>query len=251
MNFPESQLYAAGLDGVRRGHRARGLGKEIADALEGAVGTHASVDVALRSRVTGLQRAADGSVSGVDVDGQQVSAGAVVIAAGGSAATRNWCPATCRGPRCTAIWSGTSARRPTAATASPWGWLSGEPSPGSIPVRSCSRRPSGRTSNLYTPGWFLTVSHEGRRFANEAIDYAISSNLVRQLPGAECFALFDEQARVSSRPATMASKDQGNAYPFASWTAERLAEMADAGKVLRADSLAVLRTRPAFTLPGC
>ena len=240
VNFPESQLYAAGLDGVRRGHRARGLGKEIADALEGAVGTHASVDVALRSRVTGLQRAADGSVSGVDVDGQQVSAGAVVIAAGGFGGNpelvSRYLPRTALyGDLVWYIGAPTNRGDGIVMGLALGGTVAG------IDTGSIMLTPAfGKDFEPYTPGWFLTVSHEGRRFADEAIDYAISSNLVRQLPGAECFALFDEQARVSSRPATMASKDQGNAYPFASWTAERLAEMADAGKVLRADSLAVL-----------
>lgn len=243
VSFPESQLYAAGLDGVRRGHRARGLGKEIADALEGALGKHAGVDIALRSRVTRMHRAEDGSVSGVDVDGQRVSAEAVVIATGGFGANAEmisrYLPRTALyGDLVWYIGAPTNRGDGIAMGLAAGGTVDG------IDTGSIMLTPAfGKDFEPYTPGWFMTVSHEGRRFADESIDYAISSNLVRGLPGAECFALFDEDARVSSRPATMASKDQGNAYPFASWTAERLAAMADAGKVLRADSLPALADR--------
>jgi fumarate reductase flavoprotein subunit len=238
--FPETQLYAAGLDGVRRGHRAFGMGREIADALQGALSEQGKVDVALRSRVTGLERAADGAVIGVQIDGQRVSAGAVIVATGDFGANKEM----------------VSRYLPRTAIYGDWVWYIGAPTNrgdgiamglsaggtvSGIDTGSIILTPFfGSDYEPFTPGWFMFVSHEGRRFADETIDYSIASNLVRALPGGECFALFDEPARLSPRPGNMASKDQQNAYPFTSWTPDRLAAMADSGKVLRADSVAAL-----------
>ncbi|MFZ9050701.1 MAG: FAD-dependent oxidoreductase, partial [Steroidobacteraceae bacterium] len=49
VEFDAADLYVSGVDGIRRGHRARGHGAAIGSALEAAVSS-AGVDVALNTR---------------------------------------------------------------------------------------------------------------------------------------------------------------------------------------------------------
>lgn len=86
VDFPEENLYCSGVDKIRRGHRARGHGAEIAEVLEGSL-SGLAVDMALRSRVQELL-VEDGRVAGILVEGDRVTAGAVVLATGGFGANR-------------------------------------------------------------------------------------------------------------------------------------------------------------------
>lgn len=240
VEFPQSQLFGAGLDSVKRGHRAGGLGKQIAEALEGALGRHDKVDIALRSRVTELVRDASGAVAGVRLNGETVSAGAVVLASGGIGGSKEM----------------VSRYLPRTSIYGDWVWYIGAPTNRGdgvamgldaggvvtgIDTGSIMMTPAfGNDFEPYIPGWLVFVSHEGRRFADETIDYAVSSNLVRDLPGGECFALLDEATRNAPRAGNMASKDQKNAYPFASWTADRLESMTRTGKLFCASTVAEL-----------
>jgi len=240
VEFPQSQLFAAGLDGVKRGHRAGGLGRQIAEALEGALGKYDKVDVAMRSRVTELARDASGAVTGVRLNGEFVRAGAVVLASGGIGGNKEmisrYLPKTAMyGDWVWYIGAATNRGDGVAMGLSAGGTVTG------IDTGSIMMTPAfGNDFEPYIPGWLVFVSHEGRRFADETIDYAVSSNLVRALPGGECFALLDEATRTAPRAGNMASKDQKNAYPFASWTADRLEAMSKTGKLFSAGTIAEL-----------
>ena len=243
VRFAPSHLYKAGLDTVARGHRCLGLGAEIAEKLEGALGRHDNVEIVTHTRVTGLLRDAAGAVCGVEAAGEKLTAPAVIVATGGIGANLEM----------------VARYLPRTAQYGDWVWYVGAPTNRGDGVDmalsvgatmtgqdtgSIMLTPGfGRDFEPYIPGWFLFVDHAGRRFADETSDYAVNSNLVRDLPGGECFALFDEAARLASRPAKVGEKDQSGAYPLASWTADRLAAQADAGRVIRAATLDELAAR--------
>ncbi len=240
VDFPVHNLYAAGLDGARRGHRAQGLGRAIVDVLEARL-DRARVDVSCRVRVDRLERDPAGAIAAVHVAGERISCHAVVLATGGfgantemlarlfpsAAAYGDWvwyvgCK-TCRG-------DGIALGLSQGAEITGHGTGSAVLTPGF----------SKSDFEPYIPGWFIFVGHDGRRFTDETIDYSVSSNLVRDLPAGECFALFDEAARQAANPSSNSDKDQGKAYPFANWTTERLGVMADAGRIFRAGTLDAL-----------
>jgi fumarate reductase flavoprotein subunit len=116
VEFPESNLYVAGVDKIARGHRAAGMGLEIATVLEGAC-NRSGVDLVTRTRVRELCLE-NGRVVGVRVDGEELRTNAVVIATGGFGNN----PSSSRGsiptPPGRVSSPGTSVRLMHAATAS-------------------------------------------------------------------------------------------------------------------------------------
>ncbi len=249
VRFPLEHLFVAGLDGVRRGHRAAGLGREIVDVLEGSLSGLEGVDISRNSRVDGLVMSKEGAVAGVTIGGEKVTASAVVIATGGFGNNREML----------------SQYFPSVAIYGDWIWYIGAPTCRGDGL-AMGLRAGGTLTGFdtggailtagfskdfepYLPGWFVFVSRDGRRFADETIDYSVSSTLVRKLPGGECFAIFDEAARQSARLTTSKTKDQTNAYPHVTWTGDRLAAMADAGKIFRADTLEELADRAGINAP--
>ncbi len=82
VRFPEKNLYAAGLDGVLRGHRAEGRGAEIVNTLDQRVSTSDCIDLAARTRVTEFMPRRDG-IAGIAANGETVFARSVVLATGG------------------------------------------------------------------------------------------------------------------------------------------------------------------------
>lgn len=230
VNFPLANLYCSGVDGVPRGHRAEGHGAEIAAALEGSL-SGKGVDLAPATRVRRL-RAEDGRVAGIDVDGESVSAPAVVLATGGFG----------NNPRLLA------ELYPSAARQGDRSWYIGSAhSKGdglemarsigadvTAPDRGLLLLSAGFVKELepYLPPWLVHVNHEGRRFVDETTEYSVLAELVASQTAGECYALFDEAARA-------ASKNQ--AAP--NWAADRLAHFAAARQLEQAPTLEALAER--------
>ncbi len=224
VDFPEENLYCSGVDKIRRGHRARGHGAEIAEVLEGSL-SGLAVDMALRSRVQDLL-VEDGRVAGILVEGDRVTAGAVVLATGGFGANRQLL----------------AELYPTAAAQGELSWYIGSPHSQGDGIRIGRRLGAGITRpdrglllmtpgwekelETYLPPWLIHVTHEGRRFVDESCEYSILSELLNEQTARECFAIFDEAARREARSATAPN-----------WSADRLAHFAARGQVAQAHTL--------------
>lgn len=233
IRFPVDRLYAAGLDGVPRGHRAEGRGEAIAEVLDREVSGHPLVTVALNTRVKSLL-VEDGGVKGIIVDGEAVAASGVVLATGGFGANHELI----------------ARYLPETARYGDWIWYVGSPLcrgdgiemgveagaeiAGVGAVTTLLTPGFGRDFEPYLPGWFLFVSRDGRRFVDESIDYSVSGAILRELPGGECFAVFDEVARAGE---VIDRSKGGEAVTSPSWTPDRLAQMAESGRILRCASL--------------
>lgn len=234
VEFRAEDLYASGVDKVRRGHRAAGGGAAITDALEGSFSGR-STDIAVETRVEQLL-VEDGRVRGVIVDGAPITAAATVIATGGFGANPqmladlypdaaihgdlHWYigAATCRG-------DGLQMGQAAGAQLS---------HPGN---RGLLLLTPGFAKDLesYLPGWLMMVNRFGRRFIDETIEYSVLAGVLREQPGRDCLAIFDEAARQSSKT---------SAYRAApNWTADRLAEHAANGLLEKADSVEALAAR--------
>ncbi|WP_342363939.1 FAD-dependent oxidoreductase [Terrarubrum flagellatum] len=228
VRFPESNLYVSGVDGVRRGHRAEGHGAEIAAALEGSL-SGKSVDIATSTRVRDLIIDDAGRASGVRIDGQDVSAGAVVIASGGFGAN----------PRLLAELYPDATRHPDLAWYIGSSFCRGD---GLEMARAVGADVAAVNKGLllltpgfareletYLPGWVVHVNHEGRRFINESTEYSVLASVLKEQTAGECFAIFDEKSRAASR-----------STPAPNWAADRLAHFIETGHIARADTLAEL-----------
>ncbi|MCL7466119.1 FAD-dependent oxidoreductase [Phaeovulum sp. NW3] len=226
-DFPVENLYVSGVDKIARGHRAARHGEDIADALEGALSGR-NVDVATHARVEDLI-VANGRVCGVRVGGEQVTAGAVVIAAGGFGNNRR-------------MWA---EHYPSAARQGDLAWYIGADEcrgDGIEMARRAGAETVGRDRGLllmtpgltrdlepYLPPWLMHVTHEGRRFIDESTEYSVLSEVLSGQTAGECFAIFDEPARAAAK-----------ATPAPNWSADRLAEFAVSGRLARAETLEAL-----------
>ncbi|NJC32885.1 fumarate reductase flavoprotein subunit [Sphingomonas jejuensis] len=230
VRFPAQGLYAAGADPMPRGHRAEGGGAEIASVLEASLQGR-SVDIAVDTRMERLL-VEDGSVRGIRAGGTDVRADGVVVASGGFGASpdklqhfypdaarhgdAHWYIGSdhCRGDgidAAVAVGAGIDGRNRGLLLLTPG---------------------FGRDLESYLPGWLMLVGADGRRFVNEALEYSVLSAILKEQPGASAFAVFDEDARRSSRLA--------DHRPAPSWTADRLLDAVDAGTLQQAGSLAEL-----------
>lgn len=230
VDFPAENLYCSGIDRIRRGHRARGHGAEIAEVLEGTL-TGKSAEIATHTRIRDLL-VRDGRVAGIRIEGEAVTARAVVLATGGFGANRQLL----------------AELYPSAAAQGDLAWYIGTPHARGDAIRMGRAVGAGVTQKdrgllLLTPGWtkeletylppwVIHVTHEGRRFVDEASEYSILAEILREQTAGECFAIFDEAARAAAK-STVAPN----------WTAERLAGLAEAGQIARADTLAALADR--------
>lgn len=227
VEFREADLYCSGIDRIRRGHRAAGRGAAITAAIEGSL-AGLSVDIALRSRVRELL-VAEGRVAGIRIAGEAVTAKSVVLTTGGFGANRLLL----------------SELYPTAAAQGALAWYIGTPHAqgdgltlGRAIGAGITRPDRGlllltpgwaRELETYLPPWLTHVTHEGRRFVDEASEYSILAELLNEQSARECFAIFDEAARAVAKS------------PLApNWSADRLAELAATGQIARAGTLADL-----------
>ncbi|HEX2793354.1 MAG TPA: FAD-dependent oxidoreductase [Croceicoccus sp.] len=233
VTFRPEDLYASGVDKIRRGHRAAGQGAEIVEVLEGHLSTRGA-DVALGTRVDGLLMQY-GACSGIVVDGHPVTAGAVVIATGGFGANpamlaslypdaalhgdRHWYIGSdhCQGDGLTlALEAG------------------GELTPRN---RGLLLLTPGFARDLesYLPGWLMMVNRQGHRFVDETIEYSVLATVLREQEGRECWAILDEDARLAS-----ATTDY---RPAPNWQGERLLDHVAAGTLLTGATLPELAAR--------
>lgn len=236
VEFPGDRLYVAGVDTVPRGHRAAGQGAGIVEVLDRHVSAHDRIDVAVATRVQKLL-VQDGAVRGIRADGADVAAPSVVLTTGGFGANREMI----------------AAYLPQTARYGDWLWYVGSPhckGDGIAMGLAAGAEITGfdcvlplltpgfdRDVEPHIPGWFVFVDREGGRFADESLDYSLSGGLVRALPGGECFAIFDETARLGREVRT----DKGGfVYDNPSWRADVLAHHAQTGRIAAAGSLEAL-----------
>lgn len=228
VRFPAEYLYASGVEEIARGHLPEDLGEEIASVLEGHV-NRKGIEVLVRTRASGLI-IQDGNVRGVRVGDDLVTAPAVVITTGGMGNNRemlarhfpdalahgehSWYVGSqyCRGD---GISLGESAGAGT--TGHNRGVLIATPG-------------FARDFEVSLPEWLVYINRDGRRFIKETTKYAVVAGVIRAQLNSECFAVFDENARLYG-------ERQVGRFPLPSWTPDTLADMAKRGRIFKADTI--------------
>lgn len=233
VNFPTERVTVADISGVGRAHWAEGRGAAIAERLEGHLSAR-GVEVAVNTRVRRLV-VENGSVVGIEVDGECIRSKAVVIATGGFGANpellaRHY-PATNSVAGTWYIGPKTSQGDAIELGAMAGADMTGE----NRGLRLMS--PGLRETNEMVPAWLILVNRLGRRFMNEAAPYCVFDSALEGQPDNVGFAIFDQQT-LDKPPRDMryaAAVDGG--ILGTDWIPDVLKAGVDAGQILKADTL--------------
>jgi fumarate reductase flavoprotein subunit len=228
VQFRKEDLYISGVDGIPRGHRCAGMGAQIAEVLEGSL-TGKTVEKAYATRVQKLLSDGKGGIEGIVVEGQEIRAGAVILATGGFGANTRLL----------------AELYPEAVKEASMNWYIGSPhskGDGLEMGQAVGADIIGRNRGLilltpgfakdlepYLPGWLVHINRQGRRFINETTEYSVLAEVLKEQTAGECFALFDEASRRIAKP-----------VPAPNWSADRLAQLTQQGYLATADDLATL-----------
>ena len=235
----EVALVQTGMDAIPRGHAPEGGGATIIQTLQWGCRAR-GLDIALDQRVEQLL-VAEGRVSGVRVEGQDVSAHAVVIATGGfgqnGALLREHYPDAVIAERTLSI-SAPGARGDAFALAGQAGAaIDGHNRGHAIPaLRAHDEEFSGQFRTVFR--WFVYLDAQGRRFVDESAYLSVAAEAIRAR-GGNCWAVFDEPARLRIGPQlALAELFTGQPLPEGA-----LSEHEAAGRVVRAGTLGALAER--------
>lgn len=230
-------VYPSGDELVPRGHATEG-GHAIVAALHAEVRRRDRIDIALGKRVDRLLTE-DGRVTGIAAGGDQVRAGATVLACGGLGAStemlRLFCPAVLTSARDWLWYLGAEGSRGDGITLS---LPLGAQIAGRDRAQLTMRPNFGRYPDTYFPGWLVIVNNQGRRFYDEMSPYSITQPIVTAQDG-PVFAIFDEAAKQAALPHTTKAAKKVNlpGETEEDWVAPKIDAMVDAGRVRRADSV--------------
>ncbi|MBT4160453.1 MAG: FAD-dependent oxidoreductase, partial [Gammaproteobacteria bacterium] len=243
VNFAPEALYSSGVESVPRGHAATGMGREIADALDREVSKR-DIDVVLKSQITELLFDEEQArVTGVRIGADAITAKVVILATGGFGANqyllnKYYPDAAAQADRAWYIGSDYCVGD---------GLLLGEQA--GADIVGYNRGLLLTTPNfkkeleVYVPGWLVYVNREGRRFVNEMAEYAVMSGVIGAQTGGSCFAVFDDEARVTAKPNRQYEDAFAAGMISLNWVTEEIDVQCKAGKVIQADTLEQLETQ--------
>ena len=236
-----SDIYLSGDDRVPRGHVMDGGGAAIVACLLGAAQADPRVDLAFGRRVDRLLTGEDGTVTGIAAGTDEVTAGAVVLAAGGFGGNKE-------------LWP----RYLPRAVEAEWAFYIGPPTSrgdafalaGDVGAQIVGHdrgllnaRPNfSQSMDSYYPGWLVFVDRQGQRFVNEMTAYSVVESTIRAR-GGRVWALFDDAAKRAAVPrSTAAAKkyDMPTGTNWEDWVEPVIDEMTGKGRVLTAPTIASL-----------
>jgi fumarate reductase flavoprotein subunit len=231
------QLVFGGDETVPRVHCPIGRGQAVVDVLYRHC-REAGVEFALGQRVDRLL-VEDGSVVGIAVGDDEITAGAVVIASGGFGADED-------------------KRREFFPAVYDTGWsyyIGADGSRGDALdfTRAVNAQVTGFNRGLrllhtdfdlmyeaYLPGWLVLVNREGRRFCDETAPYGIMDGLLQE-QGDSAFAVFDHATLVDATELGAARYKQSipgsTKKQSPHWNLDIIEMMLTEGKVHREDSV--------------
>lgn len=232
-------LSDAGYDGVPRTHSAVGRGAGVIEPLLERAAER-GIEIRCGHRVERLL-SESGRVVGVEVDGNELRARAVVLATGGFGANaelvRELIPAT--------------------RNAGDWLWYIGDEGaqgdafgllePLDVPIvghgRGVVMATPGFTTEAfegYLPGWMVLLNRGGLRFCDESLPYGLMDGLLRE-QGDEAWVVFDEAAKNAALPGAPAAYrleiPSLPGRPSPNWDRDIIDAQVAAGRVARADTL--------------
>lgn len=238
--FPPEDLYASGVETVRRGHAPLGFGAAIAAALEGLV-EDTDIDVAVDNRVEELVVEGD-RVVGIKARGEVLRAKSVILTSGGfgqspEMLTRHY-PEACGAGEWT--WSISAAK--CVGDGLTLGQNVGADITGHNRGLLLITPGFARELEVDPPGWLVYLGPTGRRFVDETAPYSVMAGNFKE-QGGRAFAFFDEAARREAKPDSKFADAFAAGIVAVNFLPDFLAQMVDAGKVHQAGSVAELAAK--------
>jgi succinate dehydrogenase/fumarate reductase flavoprotein subunit len=247
------KLMGSGDEERPRGHVTAG-GDTIVLALHGRIQKTGRADVALNTRVDRLLVNED-TVVGISAGGQEVSAGAVVLATGGMGANLDlvarWTPAAfTEGAQSPRYLGGPGARGDALR-------LTAELGAQVLPGRGLNT-PIWAFGAGYLPSYMVIVNTLGRRFMDETLAYGMVEAIFASQPGSAGYVIFDDvtkRAMVTSADVFRETKAilPGLEPAIGLFTSAGVDDLVAGGQMIKADTLAQLAFRigaPAENLRG-
>ncbi|MFD8568417.1 FAD-dependent oxidoreductase [Streptomyces sp. NPDC059639] len=221
-------LSRAGVEDVWRGHVPRDQGYGLVQVLDKARKSH-GVEVVLNTRVERLLHE-DGRVVGVEADGIEVRARAVVVASGGFAQNpellrRHYPEALDAGDSLFVVAAPGSRGDHLAFAEQTGGAVTGDGWGLMLPTAYFQRHHHWQAG--FPPVSRINVNTAGRRFMDEDASYAVSGGTILAQDG-PVWTVFDEKARL------------GLPTGYADWTPDGVAAEAAAGRLASAPDLPTL-----------
>lgn len=250
--FP--QVMQGGGERVPRSHVPDGGdqpgGQHVVDVLHRRC-RQQDIEIALGNRVERLLQR-DGAVVGVTVAGENIEAGAVVLATGGFQANPSLIAQHL--PSLAIYGDLVSYNGPPSSRgdALALGQQAGAHTVGHDRyVAMLTPRLDSREFGAYLPGWMLLVGPDGRRFCDETAPYGQTYGVARAA-GDVVYGLFDSQTLAdngSSRlPTFKPDFPSGSEGPPNIWTTDNIQRLLQSGAALQADTLQEVAER--LGLPG-
>ena len=204
------------------------------------------IEVALGNRVDHLLRR-DGVVTGVVAGGDDLEAGAVVLATGGfganSALIAEHLPSLAHYGDLVFYIGPDGSRGDALALADEVG---ANTVGHDVYIPLLTPRLDTREFGAYMPGWLLLLGPDGRRFCDETAPYGQTYGLVRAA-GDVVYGLFDSQTLADNGsprlPTFKPDFPAGSGGPPNIWTADAVQRYVDSGAVVQAETLAELADR--------
>jgi succinate dehydrogenase/fumarate reductase flavoprotein subunit len=236
-----SDIFLSGDDRVARGHVMDGGGAAIVACLLGAAQADLRVDLAFGRRVDRLLTGSGDSVAGVAAGTDEVTAGAVVLAAGGFGANKELWPRYL--PRAVeAEWTFYIGPPTSRGDAFALAGAVGAQIVGHDRGLLNARPKFSQSMDSYYPGWLVFVDRQGQRFVNEMTAYSVVESTIRAR-GGRVWALFDDAAKRAALPrSTAAAKkyDMPTGTNWEDWVEPVIDEMTAKGRVLTAPTITAL-----------
>lgn len=234
------ELVFGGDERVPRVHCPIGRGQAVVDVLAQHC-RQAGVEIALGRRVDRLL-VEDGAVVGVGVGDDTITAGAVVIAAGGFGNSPD-----------------KLAKYFPSAAKTGWAWYIGAPGSRGDHLEFAAQvgaQVTGHDRGLrllhadfdkiyeaYRPGWIVLVNQQGRRFCDETAPYGIMDGLIQE-QGDISYAVFDHRILTDATNEGVARYKQripgSTKKQSPHWNLDIIESMVEAGKVCRAETITEL-----------
>jgi fumarate reductase flavoprotein subunit len=250
VNYPADRLASPNGRTVPRSHEPIGFGLAVAEALDKTLHSK-GIDIAFRNRVDRLLCDGATRVIGVEIEGQPITAGAVIVATGGIGASAEL----------------VHRLLPKTDKQGDWVWHVGNPTSRGDGIRLgeaigaaiggadgallLTTPGFSRDFEVIGPAWLAIVNAEGERIVAEDGGYWEIAEALERQPHGRGWAIFDARLLAEQalpHPRVKEALEQGSVR--LSWVTEILQEQIASGKVLAAPDLASLAAKAGIDAAG-